>query len=501
MSSAEQIISPIAYGNEEETGLVIRIGDKQLEDAGALTAEMGNHIPANIKRASAESSTSGYFMQNGGLLYAGGSYDYAGEGQYCPWDNPERATPEVAKIKDLPPYIRAGERLIVATAQNYAEETAATRELPVQIRIQRRTIDSHGNTKASQDNFGFFTDTEAQYFNQNAPARRAFLSFLAARSFMTGAGLVTPDGLYFGQKWKDVRDESGYGYYNTMYRTVTGIEAAPGRVEVRLNDVNISDWAINARVGGMSALMAVLFDERLADELAERTSVMKTSIIAAAHRYNQLTLDPEGGLRVQGNTVAVDYTEHVSDVILGQAGRMFDLDSDAYAIACEMKQYCEDFRKVIRGETSINLLANRSDAMAKFMLILKRYHRDQGLGIERSLTDIDAQSQDLRYDAIIVNADKEGVRTQYGYGYKLRAKGSFRGTYDESIVTHAMLNAPQDTRASLRGYIIQTLQPFKVSWDHVRIQQGKYTQTIPLGGVLNGAVPTELTPILEARKK
>lgn len=488
--STANMIMPIAYGNEEETGLLVGIGVPPRQQPYAIAAELGRFIPETV--ASCMANFGRYYLQNGALIYPDGSFDER-ERDLVTNDNIERATPETRTARDASKYIEASEQLIVEIAKNYTISVANNSKKDAHARIQRRVRDSQGNTKGAHDSYGFWTNADVKAVLTDSNASRSFLAFIATRSFMTGAGLVTPKGTYFSQKSNSIKHIEGRGYFNSMYRFVPELDGTGPRLEVRCNDVNISPWANQIRLGGMALMLGALSVPEVAQQLSAKSRVLRAGPQYNAKHFNAVYLDQEGEIiATPSHYFAVDYHEYVIDTILNRVGLDLDFDSEGYAIACEIKQYCEDYRACLRGEKRLAILGDRSDFAAKFSYIRRKLERDRSYGIERTWTDIDAQAGDLHYDNISISSTPDMTTVRYGAGYKLRNSGAFKGGFTQAEVADAMHNPPANTRANVRGTAIKQYDLSDCGWNYVKFR-------LPLGHHFHfdNVLDSEISPFLK----
>lgn len=486
---------PLAYGNEEETGIMVRFDRsgpfmQPLHFAESLT----QYLPANLPHW-----TDGFraFLGNGGLVYPGGSatdreryVDMSSaavqiEDNKARYDNIERATPECSSPTEMGVYVQAHEQLIVDMAQNYAVQTSKINERPTEIRIQRRVVDSVGNRKACHDNFGVPNVVEKLADDTIAAP---LVGFIATRSFMTGAGYVGmsrpdqgPDSTQFAQKINGLEDIEGYGYKGYMYRVEN--EYGDERLEIRCNDINISPWAIRVRVGGIALMLATL-DTPLKGLVNDR--LYTTTAIKTAKQSNLANFLPDGRLQTTfALKSALDSQEFMADIFLEKLPHYVDLGDEYLDIATEIKEYCADFRAVLGGYLPLEYLADRSDFAAKFTNILANRAEDG-----KPLLSFESMRDDMRYDHIAIASLTNGIsRVRKGNGYSMRDKGKFRNTPRDKDVQKAFYWAPSSTRATIRAKLIRTQELAEVRWRKIAIETKNGYGEIDLGNVDD----TELT--------
>jgi len=455
---------PPAFGNEEESMLQMGQEGFPLSDPQDFVSNFKEHIPAGIK------TTSG-FMQNGGLMYDGGASDDGWEerGSFYRGVNLERATPECATPSEAATYIQANEQIYVKMLQNYIQSGAEFGYQGV-ARAQRRVMDSYGNSRGSHDSIEARRPDWLAEFDQNNEAYSVFLRFLQTRSFITGAGYVDNEGTHFAQKVEGLTYLQRYGYLNSAFRNASQSDTGP-RIEIRCNDINISPWAIQARIGG-AALLFTMLQTPLVERLANETplDLMETAQINNFRRFNKVTFDEEGTIKFTKDVAsALDFQERVYEAMDEELADFVEVSDEYQRLIWELRYYCQDFRDVLHGRLPINALADRSDMAAKFDRMLDMQRKAKAMGIQRKLGDIASMATDLRYDNITVRLDNNGrAQTTYGYAYKLRDKGHFRLTPKAAEVEHAIYYPPATTRASTRGMLIRDEKIQSCDWSSVK---------------------------------
>ncbi len=480
------LVYPLVYGNEEETGLMDNFCG-EMEEPYQLAGDLESYMPPELEFAN---SNSLLYLQNGSKLYAGGALKTKEP------TNIERATPECRTPQQLAIYIRAGELLMRNTAQRFLDETSQNSIVPLMARMQRRVVDSADSRKASHDNFGM---NDASELGVAKALPEQILSHLTSRSFITGAGYVSEYGSRYAQKVGGLVEVQGYGFYGTMYRIAP--TAGTPRIEIRCGDINISDWAARVRIGS-TAIALALNQTPLGDRLA-RTSVY--SALIEARDMNELELNEDGTISATPDIeAAVAFQELQAELALSEIEDYTDpLPQELYVIAREVQQFCSDFRSVLNGEATISILADRADWAAKFMGILTKMDRDKSIGMQRDLSDIRAEAADMRYDYIGLSAENgKGVGTVYGQGYKLRDRGFFRGEkLSQDEIMKAYLHPPADTRAALRGMLVRNYLVESCNWHLVMLNDNGNREAFRFPDVLQSELSAQDKKRLQGFKR
>ena len=472
---------PIIMGNEEETGMLISI-ENNFDEPYDLADNLPRYIPSELLERNDQ------YLTNGFRVYAGG---YSGEKK----TNIERATPECIMPSDVNKYIRVGEVLIDKITENYAQETSRHSDQDVIVRMQRRVVDSRSNRKGCHDNFGLPRNADMEI---SSDLRPHIAEFIATRLFITGAGHIDDDiGPYYSQKITGLEDVIARGWKGTVAGVLPDNDTT--RLEIRCNDINISDWATQARLGGMGILLAL-------DETGELDILNKYTNNESDAKYlnriknlNEMYMQDDGVLEVSTEQLkAVDYQQRVAELAMKRLGLHVEVPYEYFKIAEEIYEYCDDFKEVVRGGGDISQLSDRSDWAAKMTVVRSSIEKDRDFGIEREYLDIKAQAMDLKYDyREIVAHDGETISTSQGYGYKLRDKDFFRSTIKKMEVLKAYKIPPNDTRASLRSELLTDHNINVIDWSSLNYTingMEKDSQNIQLS-------PRETTLSAENQKK
>lgn len=482
---AAESLFPIAYGNEEETGMLVT-GDysSDMVEPKYFCEHMEDFIPPDLQHIGSDR----IFLSNGGLVYPGLAIVDRIDGDIA-ITNPERTTPECSDLNQVSDYIDAHEKLIVEMSKIYAEKGANNRGDTVEVRLQRRTVDSAGNRKASHDSYGYRFDEERPFPTNEPRVLQSLLGFLATQPHVTGAGHVTSSGLRLSQKIHGLKGEEGYGYFGTMYRIdKTEDYDNVHRLETRLNDINLSGWAKRVRFGGVALHLALG-----QTELAEQLPIFPggTNHAEQAKRLNKIAFDRDGELVPQPHHFeALAYQRIVAELALDLLHLYTEVPDQYFKVALEIVKYCDDFEAVLRKEKPFCVLADRSDAMLKFHYIARRVQRDRDLGKIRQMTDMTARMHDMQYDYIDIHAKPfTPAEVSYGYGYRLRNKGHFVFGYDRAAVERAYYRPPKGMRAQVRATIMRqydtTGATVTMDWHRIQVKRPDHPspQSVTLGDV------------------
>lgn len=429
-----------------------------------------------------ELATGTEYLRNGFRLYDG-LYEKDGVQKI------ELSTPECRSIQQVVVSTRVGELILLRGVEQVVEHD----EFVTAARIQKRVVDSYGNTWGAHDNFGF----ETTAFDAIRRDQSALAQFLIARSFLIGAGMLYENGVYtFAQKPSGITSVSGYGFFGRYYRLAPDDNETFKRIEISSVDANVSDWSARMRLGSAALFFAAAASGQLPQlqpylenldgaQLLEKGRQLNIADVKNAERV-VLTRDQQRG---------VDMMQKLAEIYLERIGPNID-EKDYGAIARELTAYCEDVRQVSAGKKSLADIADRADWAMKLLIITRRMERNHAEGISRRFGDYQSRADDLAYDHVRVVPKQfdEGCFRDYGFGYKQRARGKFRYNVPEKLITDAYATPP-DTRARLRSRLIGSGATVNsVTWNRVTLESNDGFADITMSDALCSAPPEQEIP-------
>lgn len=460
-TSETSSVFPIAYGNEEETGLMDNISGVrgEMTEPYLLVGHLKDFIPKELLSYTGDPSL---FLLNGSKIYPGGSIESERP------TNLERATAECASPSQLSLAIRASELLLVRTVENYVRTMSEEYPQPVTARIQRRVVDSRGSRKGCHDNFGLSRET---LFTDREFVPDELMEHIASRSFITGAGYVNDSGLEFAQKVGGLSRVSDYSNAGSIMR-VTTAEGSP-RLEIRSSDINISDWAVRVRIGS-TALAIARSQSLIINRPTISEYIAQHNVIEYAKNMNEMPLLKDGTLRpTKYLTTAIDVQQYAAESSMTSLGDYGDVPDELLWAAGEVYEFCDDMRRVMKGEATIALLANRADWAMKMLQIIRHADRAGGSGADEVVPSTMAKFYDLKYDYIGISGE-DGVLGDkvVGTGFKLRDRGQFKSApADQFAVDRLYVSPPPQTRAAVRGRLLKDHEISYCDWAHVGIKK------------------------------
>jgi hypothetical protein len=471
---------PMAMGNEEERMLMTGPSAAKLADDVEFSASFAEYLPENIRKVAHGKDEALYvddfFLSNGDRLYAEGENNHGpAKDRYVEWASAECSDPaEMARL------IQKGEQLHVAMLGRYVMAAAERADMRV-VRAQRRAIDSQGHTRGCHDNFELrdpglqmLLNNDYSVYAHAKQAQEVLVADLYTRGSLTGAGLVAHDSLQLSQKTGCVSRISGHLFGDTAYDVSDGIGTGR-RCEIRCSDINILPPAIVARFAGTASLLCLLRTELvqdLADYVPEPSgSYNEADLVRRFRLYNGISISEDGSVRpTEATWQAYDFQQRKLELIGEKLGNYIDIPAAYRDPIRDMREYYDDYQKVLLGQETITLLADRSDAFAKFSHVLEHLQADRASGKTRSLFDLESQADDLKYDCIALKLGDNGQpKVAYGRGYELRRTGRFRGSAGVSDMGEFSVNPPETTRAYIRGNLIKQGIVQACDWDEVII--------------------------------
>lgn len=484
MSANECLLYPDAYGVEEEFN--IRLQGYPGDDAFAEP-----HYQRAIYN---------YYQRHPEIIRSR-LHNSTGWKLYVDRHHPEAATPECDTIKGTAARTRNHEDISADIAIGLAQQI----EGPATLIVDRRNRDSSGNTIGCHDNFGYeypratdqTPEATKQAFRQEIS--KSVLGHLATRMVVTGTGSCEEGAFYFAQKMRNVKATEGHSHTNTLY-DIRPYELGC-RLEVRCNDVNISDWATMVRLGS-SAMAVAIGRSGLDIYLPDLPTTHLDDIQEQIEQFNRSPLQADG---TWGNgdylRPAVEYQLRMAEVFLSdEMASIGAQPKELVWVAEQLREYCQDVLRVLDGQAHFSILADRADWAAKALVITRSMHADnkkladvqakQEAGVAltekeqqlvpRTLGDQKCRAHDLAYGPIRVTKDQNNkyTVTKTGYGYTLRdQKRAFRATLSPRTVKRVRNQPPRRTRAHARSKLIRHFRLAGCSWQLVQVERIEHPET------------------------
>ena len=365
---------------------------------------------------------------------------------YVDHAHPEYSAPEVTGPRDAVLWDKAGERVMADAA---ARAVATPGIEPMQL--YKNNTDNKGASYGCHENY---------LMNRSTPFGdivRHLIPFFVSRQVVTGAGKVGigSDGQGTGFQLSQRSDffEVEVGLETTLKRPIINTRDEPHadpdryrRLHVIIGDANLSEISTYLKMGTTALVLSMIEDGFLRDDLSLETSVADLRAIShdpgLTHRVRLRDGRRMTALELQG-----EYLDQARKYVEDR----FGTDVDA-----ETADVLDRWESVLTrlGRDPMDL-AEELDWVAKLKVLEGYRSRD---GLEWSHPRL--QLVDLQYS---------DVRQAKGIYNRLASRGRIRRLVEESEVTRAITEPPEDTRAYFRGRCLAQYpdEVTAASWDSV----------------------------------
>lgn len=403
----------------------------------------------------------GEFLGNGGRLYV----DRGG--------HPEYATPECRSILDLIAYERAGDR-IVQEMTHWADQKNTSRRAGAELKIFKNNVDSYGNTYGGHENY-LISPKAAENIHGIIP-------FLVTRQIFAGTGRVwrrkeantmafqiSQRADFFNQTYSD-RTSEVRGIINTRKREIFR-QGENRRLHIIVGDSNMSEVAIGLKIG-TTVLILRLLEDGILNDIPELSSPVKALRSISRDWTSRFSLADRKG-RLTALEIQLVYVERVR--------RYFS----SHRPTTEEARILALWEEVLEGLSGLKVsqanwlleddpgeLRRKVDWITKLWL-LNRYGKRSGAAADgRWLRTLDLKYHDLD--------------PATGLYARCEDMGLVDRMVDEDEVLKARSRPPDNTRACIRGMIVQ--QTAKKNVD-VKIEDWEKIDIRPKGQKVSGMHP------------
>jgi proteasome accessory factor PafA2 len=358
--------------------------------------------------------------------------------------HPEYSTPECAALKDLVAYDRAGEKILLACAERRNRMLGK----PDAVQLYKNNTDFHGHSYGCHDNYLL---PRSVPFNDLAIY---LLPFLVTRQIIAGAGKI---GIEDGSDYRTGTYQiSQRGDFIQVEVSIDTMQDRPiintrdephadpnlyRRLHLILGDANMSEFATGLKVGTTWMVL------RLIEEgLAPKEAVVDRPVEA----LRRVSLDPTVRKPIRladGREITpVDHQR----LYLDAAKRAYsNEDAESRWILNAWETVLDDLAD------DPARLADRLDWVAKKWL-LETFVEAEGTG----WNDSRLTSLDLEY---------HNINPSRGLFLGLEAEGRMHRLVDDESIALAMTEPPPDTRAGVRGLVVQRFldRIDRIQWEKI----------------------------------
>lgn len=340
--------------------------------------------------------------------------------------HPEYATPECRSIKDLIAHDKAGERIAFSAAERRAEQSNRS------VSLYKNNTDFHGSSYGTHESYLMRRDTHIDLLIA------ALIPFFVTRQIYAGAGKCglencgreDPDRYQISQRADYFSVEASVDtlHNRPLVNTRDEPHTTPSkyrRLHVICGDANMSEYSTGLKIGTTSLVLS-LIEDGWTPCIALKEAVKSARTVSRDISLTQ-QLEMEGG----GTLKAID----IQRIYLDEAAKRYsgkDSDTDwtlaEWAFTLNML------------ESNPMQLSDRLDWVAKFAL-LNPFRLEE----ELKWNDPHMQSLDLAY---------HDINPETGLYYGLEHEGTMRRLVTDGRIDAAMNSAPCDTRAFLRGLMV-----------------------------------------------
>lgn len=371
-------------------------------------------------------------------------------------DGPEISKPECRDPAEVVLYTRAAdcavEDALIANALSEHAKVGGT----VVARYYRRNIDTNGNTWGCHDNISIpralHTILSEGLDLQANLETDVLLKHLARRSFIAGAGMVTDRGhIRFAQKVDHLQ-------FLVHYLELKDDEGHDSRLEIRCSDRSVKNATTALRIGS-TTLVAAMLQTPLAARMDDNHPL---DLLNDGTSFSRVKLLSDGTIRPSdAHWIAVDSEQRNAEYALGSLNKYMKVPEAYMAIAGMWYQYCEDFRSILRGEATIDLLSDRSNWAAMARLVLDYRHESTE---SARVKQAKSQMIDMGYGATTILVRGGAIGVKQGPGVRSQTDPSQPYALSDKAVAKALVTPPE-TRAmdrasrlraaSRKGYFIE----------------------------------------------
>ncbi|WP_407939925.1 depupylase/deamidase Dop [Nocardiopsis coralli] len=365
---------------------------------------------------------------------------------YVDHAHPEYSAPEVTNPRDAVLWDKAGERVMA----DAAARAAATPGIDP-IQLYKNNTDNKGASYGCHENY--LMDRATPF----GDIVRHLIPFFVSRQVVCGGGKVGlgADGSGTGFQLSQRADffEVEVGLETTLKRPIINTRDEPHadpdryrRLHVIIGDANLSETSTYLKLGTTALVLSMIEDGFLSHDLTLDTSVQDLRQISHDPGLTHL-VRLRDGRRMTALEIQWTYLEQARKYVEDRYGA--DVDADTADVLDRWERVLATL-----GRDPMDL-ADELDWVAKLKVLEGYRSRDRVEWSHPRLQLVDLQYSDVRDDKGIYN--------------RLVHRGRMRRLLEESEVTRAITQPPEDTRAYFRGRCLAKYADSvtAASWDSV----------------------------------
>jgi proteasome accessory factor A len=380
--------------------------------------------------------SSNVFLENGARLYLDvGSH-------------PEYATPECDDIRQLVAHDKAGERILESLV-NSAEARLREEGIAGQVYLFKNNTDSAGNSYGCHENY------LVSRYGEFGKLAEVLIPFFVSRQIFTGAGKVlqTARGAIYCISQRAEHIWEGVSSATTRSRPIINTRDEPHadaekyrRLHVIVGDSNMSEYSTWIKVATTAVLLRMLEEGIVMRDLS-----LENPIRAIREISHDLTCRRQVRLANGREASAIELQWEY----LSRAAKYVERRDDP-----EMKEAVRAWEECLHAlENDFTALDRKVDWVMKYQLI-ERYREKNNMALGHPKLAL----MDLVY---------HDVSRRRGLYYLLERNALVERAVTEEDVRLAMHEAPQTTRAKLRGEFIRAAKrrrrDYTVDWVHLKL--------------------------------
>ena len=454
------------FGTECEYALFLQSPYRGSGEKGAREVLHGKALAGHLEELSAflvlalgnlNLPLAGEFLGNGGRFYIDRGH-------------PEYATPECRSVKDLVSHEKAGDRTVQRLIQE-ARLLMAQKGIPGKLHAFKNNFDPYGNSYGSHENYLVTPQAMGNI--------QAIIPFLVTRQIFTGAGKITGIGGkarhgVFGAPFQltqradfidhvfSDRTTQMRGIINTRKRDIPR-HGENIRLHVILGDSNMSDYAIALKIGVTAMLLRLLEEDALHNipHLSQPVNALK-----------ETSINHDSLLEMEGQKCRYTALD-IQCLYLEKAQRFFSIhEPDS-----ESRELLSHWEGILNALNYVRLSKNRGaieddpyEARRRIDWLLKFWLSERAR--KKSWTSWDEPNlrlMDFRY---------HDLDPHTGLFERCRTLDLVDWLAEEEEIVRAESDPPGDTRACMRGLIIQESMNKEVevivkNWESIKILAGR----------------------------